>query len=70
MKPSEEEATEFVKSSALYKQFFAEREEVLRHKWLESEKEGHDIGFEHALLDWIIKHRSAWREQRKRAIQR
>jgi hypothetical protein len=70
MKPSKEDATEFVKNSALYKQFFAEREEILRHKWLESEKEGHDIGFEHALLDWIIKHRSAWREQRKRAIQR
>jgi hypothetical protein len=70
MKPSEEEATEFGKNSALYKQFFAEREEILRHKWLESEKEGHDIGFEHALLDWVIKHRSVWREQRKGAIQR
>ena len=69
MKPSEEDATDFVKNSALYKEFFAEREEILRHKWIESEKEGHDIGFEHALLDWIIKHRSAWRERRKRAIQ-
>jgi len=69
MKPSEEDATEFVKNSALYKEFFAEREEILRHKWIESEKEGHDIGFEHALLDWIVKHRFAWRERRKRAIQ-
>jgi hypothetical protein len=40
MKPSEEDATEFVKNSALYKQFFAEREEIVRHKWLESEKRG------------------------------
>ena len=39
MKPSEEDATEFVKNSALYKEFFAEREEILRHKWIESEKE-------------------------------
>ena len=69
MKPSEEDATEFVKNSALYKEFFAEREEILRHKWIESEKDGHDIGFEHALLDWIVKHRSAWRERRKRGIQ-
>ena len=30
MKPSEEDATEFVKNSALYKEFFAEREEILR----------------------------------------
>ena len=29
-----------------------EREEILRHKWIESEKAGYDIGFERALLDW------------------
>jgi hypothetical protein len=22
---------------------------------------GHDIGFEKALLDWIVKHRAGWR---------
>jgi hypothetical protein len=44
----------------------AEREEILRHKWIESEKAGYDIGFERALLDWIVKHRSAWRERRLR----
>ena len=37
-----------VKNSVLYKEFLAEREEILRHKWLESEKAGHDIGFEKA----------------------
>jgi hypothetical protein len=37
-------------------------------KWVESEKAGHDIGFEHALLDWIIKRRSAWREHRKEQL--
>ena len=50
--------------SALYQEFLAERAEILRHKWIESEKVGHDIGFEKALLDWIVKHRSAWREKR------
>ena len=54
-----------VMNSALYREFLAEREEILRHKWLESEKAGFDIGFERALLDWIVKHRSAWRKQRK-----
>jgi len=42
----------------------AERAEILKHKWIESEKAGRDIGFEKALLDWIVKHRSNWRERR------
>ena len=61
------ETSDFVKNSVLYKEFLAEREEILKHKWLESEKAGHDIGFEKALLDWIVKHRSAWREKRQRS---
>ena len=48
---------DFVKQSSLYQEFLAEREEILRHKWLESERLGYDIGFERALLDWIRKHR-------------
>jgi hypothetical protein len=51
--------------SALYQEFLAEREEILRHKWIESEKLGHDIGFEKALLDWIVKHRASWRYLRQ-----
>jgi hypothetical protein len=54
-----------VMNSALYREFLAEREEILRHKWIESEKAGYDIGFERALLDWIVKHRSNWRRHRK-----
>ena len=50
----------------LYKEFLAEREEILKHKWIESEKAGADIGFEKALLDWIVKHRSSWRNERMR----
>ena len=59
------ESREIVMNSALYREFLAEREEILRHKWLESEKAGTDIGFERALLDWILKHRSSWRKSRK-----
>ncbi len=51
--------------SSLYQEFLAEREEILRHKWLESEKAGKDIGFEKALLDWIRKHRDGWRAARR-----
>ena len=51
--------------SSVYKEFLAERNEILKHKWIESEKAGSDIGFEKALLDWIQKHRSNWRNFRK-----
>ncbi len=51
---------DLLKKSLLYRQFQAEREEILKHKWIESEKAGHDIGFEQALMDWIVKHRSQW----------
>lgn len=57
--------SDLLKSSSLYREFQAEREEILRHKWLESEKVGYDIGFEWALTDWIIKHRSKWRKTRQ-----
>jgi hypothetical protein len=60
-----EEAALLVRNSSLYKEFLAERAEILRHKWIESEKAGYDIGFERALMDWIIKYRSAWYEQRQ-----
>jgi hypothetical protein len=64
MGASSEDQQPFVKNSALYKEFMAEREEILKHKWIESEKAGADIGFEKALLDWIMKHRSNWRQKR------
>ena len=60
-------ANDLLKNSSLYKEFQAEREEILRHKWIESEKAGRDIGFEQALTDWIIKHRANWRKNRQAA---
>jgi hypothetical protein len=59
---------EFVKQSSLYQEFLAEREEILKHKWLESERLGYDIGFERALLDWIRKHREGWRAARRQHL--
>ena len=66
MNPQRTEGTDLVKNSVLYKEFLAEREEILRHKWIESEKAGRDIGFERALLDWIVRYRSGWRDDRSR----
>ena len=64
MTAAQGEQSQFVKNSVLYKEFLAEREEILKHKWIESEKAGSDIGFEKALLDWIVKYRSSWRNKR------
>ena len=58
-----------LKNSSLYREFLAEREEILRHKWLESEKVGIDVGFEEALTDWMVKHRPEWRKRRQAARQ-
>ncbi len=58
-------ATDLLKNSTLYREFQAERDEILRHKWIESEKAGYDIGFERALTDWIINHRGSWRKARQ-----
>ena len=66
MEPQRPDDTGGVYKSALYKEFLAEREEILCHKWIESEKAGYDIGFERALVDWILKYRSAWRDKRHR----
>ena len=53
-----------IDNSQLYQEFLEERDQILRHKWLESEKEGRDIGFERALLDWVTNHRKKWRKDK------
>lgn len=45
--------TELLKDRAVLK-------EIERHKWLESEKAGHDIGFEKASRDWINRYSREW----------
>ena len=60
-----EGSADTLRSLSLYKEFQAEREEILKHKWFESEKAGYDIGFERALTDWIIKYRAQWRKSRR-----
>ena len=36
------------------------KEEIDRHKWLESEKVGRDIGFDNAADDWISNYSEEW----------
>ena len=62
--PMSDADSKLLKGSRLYQEFLAEREEIMRHKWFESEKAGFDVGFEKALLDWLVKHRAEWRRKR------
>lgn len=34
--------------------------EIRRHKWIESEKAGRDIGSNNAAFDWLEKHYDTW----------
>ena len=35
-------------------------EEIRKHKWIESEKAGHEIGFASAAYDWICRYGEEW----------
>ena len=50
-----------------FAQSTAERIEILKHKWLESEKAGYDIGIEKAKKTWKSSHAKDWRKSRKKA---
>lgn len=43
-----------------YQKFKEMCSELMKHKWIESEKAGKDIGFENALTDWLCNHKKNW----------
>tara|TARA_R110001592_G_scaffold349186_1_gene643995 strand:+ start:297 stop:506 length:210 start_codon:yes stop_codon:yes gene_type:complete len=57
---------DFKDTSTVYRYYKKELEEVLKHKWIESEKAGRDVGFNVALVDWIRHHRETWRKSIKK----
>lgn len=54
-----------IQNTSLYKRFLEERDHILRNKWFMSEREGKDVGFERALLDWVFRFRDAWIKDKK-----
>jgi len=54
-----------IESTSLYKEFLAQKEEIMKHKWYESERAGRDIGFARALIDWTLKFKSKWIKERR-----
>ena len=60
---AEEDAASRAGATA-YREFVADREDLMRHKWLLSEKSGRDVGLETALLDWVENFRVPMRKHR------
>ena len=58
-----------LKNSLLYQHYQAQRDAVMKHKEIESGKVGHDIGFERALTDWTLRHRSEWLKRWQGGVQ-
>jgi len=46
----------WLENTLLFRQWENIKQEILRHKWFESEKAGYDIGWERAAVDWMIKY--------------
>jgi len=38
----------------------AEKQEILKVKWCESERLGHDCGMDYAVWTWSMRHRPLW----------
>lgn len=55
----------FERLSPLFRRTKEEEAEISRHKWLESEKAGHDVGLDNARASWIVKHRSKWQKNQR-----
>jgi len=53
-----------MKNSKLYQAFLEERDHILKNKYYLSEKAGKDVGFEKALMDWTLNHRTGWRNSK------
>ncbi len=51
----------------LQKDLADQADEIMKHKWIESEKAGTDLGNK-AVLDWVEKHACEWRRWRDKSL--
>jgi hypothetical protein len=50
------DSDEWVRKTLLYQHWEHMKREILLHKWYESERAGHDIGWERAAVDWLVRY--------------
>lgn len=58
---SENETQGVVYQSKIYQEYCRKRDEILKYKWIESEKAGKDIGMDKAWLQWEAKYYKKWK---------
>jgi hypothetical protein len=58
-----------LEETSFYREFQAQREEINKHKWYESERAGRDIGWCQALIDWTIRFKTQWLQSRRKTNQ-
>lgn len=46
---------EWARKTALFREWEEMKEDILRHKWFESEKAGHDVGWDRAVVDYNLR---------------
>jgi hypothetical protein len=49
-----------IEHSALYQLWLREQEEILKHKWVLSERAGREVDYNTTKWDWGWRHRRAW----------
>jgi hypothetical protein len=46
---------EWARKTSLFQEWEAMKEDVLRHKWFESERAGRDVGWDRAVVDYNVR---------------
>jgi hypothetical protein len=46
----------WMRNTSLFREWDEMKQEILKHKWYESEKAGRDIGWDRASVDWLVRH--------------
>lgn len=54
---SSEELSALYSNSLLLKKLLEQRHDIDIHKWCESEKVGHDIGIDAAIVSWVLRYK-------------
>ncbi len=54
----------WMRGSGLCRQWDDMKRDIELHKWYESERAGHDIGWDRAMTDWMMRHGGAFRRGR------
>lgn len=52
-------------NSSYFRLIREEHDEIMKLKWIESERAGHDIGKDYAIWLWSMRHRNQWLEARQ-----